>query len=266
VKRIATVDQGNGSAKFTLWELERGGVRMARRRRSSREQWSAPAGLGFVQEWSPDALAISSVAGEAGRTELAERIATQLRCPLLLDLDSGLENRTRTPETVGQDRLFAARGAVELVGRSAIVVDAGTALTVDALQAAVEDRPAAFLGGAIAPGPDLLAASLASGAAQLYSIEPRAGVPALGRDTREALEAGVSVGFLGAARELVLRIAEAAGFDAPDLVVTGGARGLLRTLEAPGAGRRFEVEELVERGLLAAAGEALTGTAWKPPA
>ena len=63
MKRIATVDQGNGSAKFTLWEVERGGVRMARRRRSSRDQWSAPAGLAFVHEWAPEAVAISSVAG-----------------------------------------------------------------------------------------------------------------------------------------------------------------------------------------------------------
>jgi len=264
VKRIATVDQGNGSAKFTLWELRGGGVQMARRRRSSQEQWSAPAGLAFVQEWSPDALAISSVAGGAGRDELAGRIAAQLRGPLLLDLDAGLENLTLTPETVGQDRLFAARGALELVGRSVVVVDAGTALTVDALRVAGSERPAVFLGGAIAPGPDLLASSLASGAAQLYSIEPRAGVPALGRDTREALEAGVSVGFLGAARELVQRIAEAAAFDAPDLVVTGGARSLLRELEAPSGGRRWEIEELVERGLLAAAGEALVGAAWMP--
>lgn len=264
MKRIATVDQGNGSAKFTLWELGSGGVRMARRRRSSRDQWSAPAGLGFVHEWSPDALAISSVAGEAARTELAQRLAVQLRCPLLTGLDHGLENLTRTPETVGEDRLFAARGALELVGRSAIVVDAGTALTVDALRAGDGAARAAFLGGAIAPGPDLLSAALGSGTAQLYAIDPRPGVPALGRDTREALESGVCVGFLGAARELVRRVAAEAGFEAPDLVVTGGARQLLAELAAPDGGRRVDVEELVERGLLAAAGEALVGRAWKP--
>lgn len=264
MKRIATVDQGNGSAKFTLWEVDRGGVRLARRRRSSRDQWSAPVGLAFIREWSPDAMAISSVAGAGGRTELIDRIEAQLRCALLLDLDAGLENLTRTPDTVGEDRLFAARGALELVGRSAIVVDAGTALTVDALRAAGDEIAAAFLGGAIAPGPDLLTQSLAGGAAQLYSVEPRVGVPALGRDTREALEAGVSVGFFGAANELVRRVAREAGFESADLVITGGARGLLRELAAPNGGKRFEVEELVERGLLAAAGERLVGSPWKP--
>jgi type III pantothenate kinase len=165
---------------------------------------------------------------------------------------------------VGEDRLFAARGALELVGRSAIVVDAGTALTVDALRAGESGERAAFLGGAIAPGPDLLSASLGSGTAQLYAIDPRPGVPALGRDTREALESGVCVGFLGAARELVRRVAEEAGFRAPDLVLTGGARHLLVELQAPGGGRRLDLEELVERGLLAAAGEALVGSAWRP--
>jgi pantothenate kinase type III len=49
-------------------------------------------------------------------------------------LDSGVAITTEWPETVGEDRAFAARGAFELVGRSAIVVDAGTALTVDALR------------------------------------------------------------------------------------------------------------------------------------
>ncbi|MCA8979684.1 MAG: type III pantothenate kinase, partial [Planctomycetes bacterium] len=145
MKRIATVDQGNGSAKFTLWELEHGGVRMARRRRSSRDQWSAPAGLAFVHEWSPDALAISSVAGEAARTELAQLLSTHVRGPLLEHLGAGLDNRTRTPETVGEDRLFAARGALELVGRSAVIVDAGTALTVDALCVGSSGERAAFL-------------------------------------------------------------------------------------------------------------------------
>ncbi len=262
MNRIATVDQGNGSAKFSLWEVERGDARLSRRRRSSREQWRAPAGLAFLSEWSPEAVVFSSVAGDEARESLAQGLREHVRGALLDELDSGLENRTRTPETVGRDRLLAARGALEIVGRSAIVVDAGTALTVDAVRAAEGVDPAAFLGGAIAPGPDLLARAMAEGAAQLYVVEARPDARALGRDTREALEAGVSVGFVGAARELVRRVAEESGFVDPPLVLTGGARHLLADVSAPG-GARVVVEELVERGLLAAAGEHLDGAAWR---
>ena len=253
MKRLLTVDQGNGSAKFALWELERGGARITRRRRSTRAQWSAPLGLSFVREWLPEAVAVASVAGAEARGTLLDQIATQVRCPLLHELDAGLENCTRTPERVGEDRLMAARGALELVARSAIVVDAGTALTVDAVRAAEGSHPAAFLGGAIAPGPELLARALDDGTAQLFSVDAHADARALGRDTREALEAGISIGFLGAARELVSRVAAEAGLHVAPLLLTGGARHLLRALTAPGGAELIEDESLVERGLLAAA-------------
>ena len=166
----------------------------------------------------------------------------------------GLQLDVRHPETVGFDRLYAARGAVARVGRGAIVVDVGTALTVDAVRASDGEngRGAIFLGGAIAPGPSLLAFALARGTAQLPHIEPELDVPALGRETRAALASGVAVGLAGAARELVLRIsAEAELADAP-IVLTGGARAFV--LDVLGQlGRRVVVEPaLVAQGLRAA--------------
>jgi type III pantothenate kinase len=168
-------------------------------------------------------------------------------------LDPGLEIACREPASVGRDRLFAARGAWQLLHSSCLVLDAGTALTVDALRASDGERPV-FLGGAIAPGPRLLARALSSGTARLPEVDPRPLPRALGRDTREALEAGVALGFLGAARELAARIAAEAGLGAAPLVLTGGARAFL---EAPSLfdGRTLRVEpELVHLGLLAASG------------
>ena len=77
---------------------------------------------------------------------------------------------------------------------------------------------------------------------------------ALGRDTDSALRAGVGVGFEGAARWLVERIASEACLGEAPVVLTGGARAFLaEALVLPG--RRLLVEpDLVARGLAAAAG------------
>jgi type III pantothenate kinase len=140
----------------------------------------------------------------------------------VLPVEPGLENRCRAPERVGRDRLFAARAALELARRSCIVVDAGTALTVDAVLG-LRTAPGAFLGGAIAPGPALLARCLVQGAARLSAVEPAPGAAFLGQDSAQAILSGVVNGFRGAARELVRGVAAEAGLEGAPIVLSGGA-------------------------------------------
>ena len=87
-------------------------------------------------------------------------------------------------------------------GRPAIIVDSGTATTVDAV-----DADGVFLGGAILPGFGLLARSLQRYTALLPLItleELGTGPPpAVGRDTTAAIKSGLFFGQLGAVRELV---------------------------------------------------------------
>jgi len=202
-------------------------------------------------------VTVCSVAS-AGRTaRVAEGLVRALGTgvEVHLDPDSGLENRCRRPETVGADRLFAARGAVELVGGSCLVVDAGTAVTVDAVLAPHGAQNAgAFLGGAIAPGPELLARALAEGTDHLPRVTPATGRPALGRETEAALLAGIDVGFRGAVRELTQRIRAEADLPAAPVVVSGGARDHLLEPETVFAGEVLVHGQLVHLGLLAAAG------------
>lgn len=168
----------------------------------------------------PAGVSLCSVRG--ARTE-AIVAGIEARLGPVLRPACGLELDLETPATTGQDRLFAARAASAL-SQAAIVVDAGTAMTVDLVVGG------AFLGGAIAPGARTLARSLAERGAQLFEIEPRPGVSALGRSTQAALEAGVVVGLRGAARELVkelLLVAAARGGGAVDGFVAGGDRALL---------------------------------------
>ena len=176
-----------------------------------------------------------------------------------------LEIACRDPHTIGMDRLYAATGAWSCQAGPALVLDAGTALTVDAVagDGGADDGGAGargvFLGGAIAPGPRLLARALASGAAQLFDVPYDSAAPALGRDLAEALCAGVAVGFRGAAIELVRCVGEEAGLARAPLWLTGGAA---EALAVPGLfGEREVVHEprLVHRGLLAAANEADAG-------
>lgn len=187
------------------------------------DESDAQGGALAASDW-PAGVSISSVRG-AKRDTL--KIDLMRHFEAVLEPQCGLELDLETPETTGRDRLFAARAARALsAARAVIVIDAGTAMTVDLV---LDER---FCGGAIAPGAWSLARCLAERGAQLFEIEPRVGVGALGRSSRAALEAGVVVGLRGAAIELsrgLIGVAhEQLGADvACDIVVTGGDRELL---------------------------------------
>lgn len=243
-----TVDQGNSSLDAVLFALE-GDLRVLRSwDRLEPEQLES-----LATELQPRGVSYTSVRGPAAAARLEQILRGAFGHGSLPAC--GLELAVDSPETVGKDRLFAARAAWDLARpKAAVVVDVGTAMTVDLV------RDGAFQGGAIAPGPSLLAHALGAGAAQLYEIEPKPGAPALGRDTRAALEAGVVVGLRGAARALVEELLEAAGPGAR-VFVTGGARCLLLEPRGflPGV-EVLEVPDLVHLGLvLAGAGPMAVG-------
>ena len=195
-------------------------------------------------------IAISSVVGE-GRRKAVARVCEQLARRVWVNPVPDLFVDSPKPDAVGRDRLFAASGAWQVARGPGIVVDAGTALTVDAL--GVRGGKPAFLGGAIAPGPALLARALADGGAQLFEVQVTAQQSALGRDTLGALRAGIGVGFQGAARELVRRVSGEAGLGDAVVYVTGGARSLLLADGLLDGRNVVEDPYLVHRGLLACA-------------
>jgi len=155
--------------------------------------------------------------------------------------------RVEAPDRVGIDRLCAAAAAAAYApGRPIVVVDCGTATTVDMVSPAGE-----FLGGAILPGPTLLARALAEGTSRLPEVAAldSAPPPAMpGRSTQAAIAAGIGWGMRGAVARLV---AEArAGLDGDaDVILTGGSAGVVRDA-LPGA---VEVPDLVLAGISLAA-------------
>jgi type III pantothenate kinase len=126
----------------------------------------------------------------------------------------------KVPARVGIDRLAAGLAAFHLRQRasSVIIVDVGTAITVDRV-----DEPGVFRGGAILPGPFLLADSLHrhTDALPLVPI-PTAPPCPVGKNTEEAIASGIFWGVAGAIRELVSQMrADTAG--AAEVFFTGGA-------------------------------------------
>jgi len=244
---MLTVDLGNSRLKAGRWR--RAGTTFERADGFE----DAGDALDRFERWLARAPASAAALASVAAPERTARVRALLAnaCErVFVAPASGLDNRCREPERVGADRLYAAAGAAELLARSCLVVDAGTALTVDALR--IQGAVRAFLGGAIAPGPQLAAAALASGTARLPRIEPRPGARALGTVTEAAIQAGVVVGFRGAAARLVEELAREAELGDAPVVLTGGAREFL-LVPGPFTERRLEVvPELVQRGLLVA--------------
>lgn len=130
---------------------------------------------------------------------------------------------------VGPDRLVNALAVYERFGRACVVVDIGTAITFDVVNAHGE-----FEGGAIAPGPALMSGALHWMTARLPEVDPARPRRAIGKSTRECIRAGVVIGAAGLIDRIVDRIAgEMKG--RPVVVATGGGATLLarqcRTLQ-----------------------------------
>lgn len=165
-------------------------------------------------------LIISSVAPSASTrlrqacARLPERVS---RCfELGRDGPIPIENRTLKPEQTGPDRLVNALAAYHHAQGPAIVVDAGTAITLD-----IVSPDGAFIGGAIAPGVMLGLRALHQNTERLPHLPPAANPRAIGRTTEEAIHSGIFHGYVGLVRELLRQaIGELGG--RPRVIATGG--------------------------------------------
>ena len=98
-----------------------------------------------------------------------------------------IANAYRTPETLGRDRLAAAVGAATLYpGRNVLIVDFGTAVTVDLVTA-----DGTFRGGCISPGMRMRFRALHDYSARLPVCAATESEALLGGSTEEAIRLGV---------------------------------------------------------------------------
>ncbi len=172
-----------------------------------------------------DVSSIAAASVVPALTGSLEQIARRRERPLLLATAGTIPLAVRVdrPAEVGADRLVNAFAAGRLYGMPAVVVDFGTATTLDCVGA-----DGAYVGGAIAPGLELGLEALAARTANLPRIELRTPERAIGRDTVSAMHAGTIFGYQALAGGLLVRVrrelADTAGIAPPDVhaILTGG--------------------------------------------
>lgn len=137
------------------------------------------------------------------------------------DLDTGLKVEIKNPAGLGADRLLNAVAGVEKYGSPLIIVDLGTAITLDVISA-----EGAYVGGTIAPGMDLSMESLYSRTAKLPQISLIAPGHYIGEDTTEAIQSGIVYGTVGLVDTLLRGIFKELGGSCR-VVATGGHASIL---------------------------------------
>jgi type III pantothenate kinase len=151
---------------------------------------------GAVDEWVVSgvqpAVRERFVAWLRGRDAKVTVLDSQRRLPIEVDVEA--------PERVGLDRLFNAIAVAARMeqGRAGLIIDAGSAVTVDLL-----DETHAFAGGVIFPGLRLMAMSLHEHTAQLPQIDVKKLPEIPARNTADAIEAGVAHAVLGGIERVV---------------------------------------------------------------
>ncbi|MBI5309128.1 MAG: type III pantothenate kinase [Planctomycetes bacterium] len=128
---------------------------------------------------------------------------------------------TDHPAKVGADRLANAVGAYERTHNWTVIVDSGTAITIDA----INDK-GAFLGGIIAPGMELSSRALHHYTALLPEVSAKKPGKILGTNTEEAIRTGIYWGTIGMVSTLIRLLCAEIGHQ-PAVIATGGSASLL---------------------------------------
>ena len=157
------------------------------------------------------------------------------------EMQCGVRNGYSEPSQLGSDRWAALIAAWHLVQRACLVVDSGTATTIDALSAQGE-----FIGGLILPGVELMQRSLAAAASQL---KPASGkYRPFPQNSADALYSGAIQASCGAIERQYNLLGD---HHAPLLLSGGAAQALLPCLEQGRFGTPPRVvDNLVLQGLL----------------
>jgi type III pantothenate kinase len=223
---LLAVDVGNTNTVFGIYDLSDRSL-IATARASSRpdrmpDEWYAillPVLLhAGIDPRAFTAMILSSVVpGVTGW--LAAMGQTRLDVePVVVnvELDLGIAVDVDNPHEVGADRLVNAAAARARYGVPAVVIDFGTATNFDVI-----DKTGAYIGGALAPGLVVAADAMVSRAARLFSVELTLPPHAIARNTVQAIQSGLVLGYLSLVEGMIERIKRELD-GTPTVIVTGG--------------------------------------------
>lgn len=232
---IVAIDIGNTRLKWGVWD---GGVWLGQGALPTADVVSLED---VARNWPAQGRIVAcNVAGAA--VEKAFTLALGEQAARLHWLRSGAQacgvrNGYEQPEKLGADRWAALIGARGRVSADCLVVCAGTATTVDRL-----DADGLFRGGLILPGSDLMRSALAQNTAQLPLVSGH--YRELPCNTADAIVSGCLQAQLGAIERMYAALADVPG--AVCLMTGGAAQGLAGRLNIPSR----LVENLVLEGLV----------------
>ncbi|WP_047548344.1 type III pantothenate kinase [Methylotenera sp. G11] len=223
---LLTIDAGNTRTKWAVFnrngEITHNGV-------CANDQLAgidlSPRTLGYER------VIISNVAGKVHASRLEKLLASHhqpVLCVTASPEACNVINGYAEPETLGTDRWAALIAAWHSKHTACVVVNAGTAVTVDALHGASGSKQQGeFLGGMILPGIRLMQASLGVGTAQLplkNAIRESAEntpVNIFAKSTAQAMDAGALNAITGAVERMAAAL-EAQCWQTPFIILSGG--------------------------------------------
>ncbi len=231
---LLAADIGNTSTTFGLYD----GAKLIKKWHALTEKDPIAAGVTFdvnareglgpkLRKKSPlkhdlDGIVISSVVPEGDASiKKVVRFSMEIE-PLFVDHENaGIKIDHKHPNEIGSDRLVNAVAAWNRFKRAAIVVDMGTATTLD-----IVTSKGVFSGGAIAPGIWISLNALSKYASKLPEIEIVKTGRFITRSTVESMQVGIYQGYIGLVERLVAQTAKAMG-EKPVVIATGGFAPLI---------------------------------------
>ncbi len=235
---LLAIDVGNTNTTFAVFLGDRlkGDWRLSTDRRRTGDEYAAllyPLLAEKQIEFSTlTGIAISSVVPAAvdALTRFGKK-HLKIALPFVLTplVDFGVDVTYNPVTDVGADRLANAIAAHAKYGGKVIVVDFGTATTLDAVSESGD-----YLGGAIAPGIQISLDALVAKAARLTGVELTAPDTAIGTSTTTSVRSGLLFGTAGQVDALVDRFQQEMGGGAR-VIATGGLAEVIaphsRTIE-----------------------------------
>ncbi len=241
---LVTIDVGNSHTVIGLYSAERltHHWRISTNTERTTDEHGAILNTllhasGLETPLKPDGVAIACVVPPLNQVmeQLAERY---FHCPALIvgpGIKTGMPILYENPKEVGADRIVNAVAAFDRYAGACIVVDFGTATTLDYVTARGE-----YVGGAIAPGLGVSMDALIAHAAKLYRVELVRPRETVGRTTIGAIQSGLIFGYTSLVDGLVHRIRRERG-EKVHVIGTGGMAALI----APESETIEEVDEFL---------------------